>query len=81
MSERRIEAYSVRKFKNSAFFHCFLNTIRKSARHEFVVTIFNKKCIFSVNQGGLRPLIFLPRILRWDKISEIVQKPGQPGSS
>ena len=80
MSERRIEAYSVRKFKNSAFFHYFLNTIQKSARHEFV-TIFNTKCIFSVNQGGLRPLTFLPRILRWGKISEIVQKPGQPGSA
>ena len=79
MSERRIEAYTVRKFKNSAFFHCFLNTIQKSARHEFV-TIFNTKCIFSVNQGGT-PSHILPRLLRYAMISEIEQKPGRPGSS
>ena len=80
MSERRIEAYTVRKFKNSAFFHCFLNTIQKSARHEFVVTIVNRKCIFSVNQGGT-PSHILPRLLRYAMSSEIEQKPGRPGSS
>ena len=63
--------------------HSFIvskNTIQKSSRHEFEVTIFNRKCIFSVNQGGLRPLIFLPRILLYAMISEIEQKPGRPGS-
>ena len=80
MSERRLEAYSVRKSKNSAFFHSLLNTIQKSARHGVVVAIFNRKCIFSVNQGGT-PSHILPRLLRYAMISEIEQKPGRPGSS
>ena len=77
MSERRLEAYSVRNSKNSAFFHCLLNTIQKSARHGFVVAIFNRKCIFSVNQGGT-PSHILPRLLRYAMISDIEQKPGRP---
>ena len=80
MSERRLEAYSVRKSNNSAFFHCLLNTIQKSTRHGFVVAIFNRKCIFSVNQGGT-PSHILPRLLRYAMSSEIEQKPGRPGSS
>ena len=37
--------------------------------------------VFSRLTKVVRPLIFLPRLLRYAMISEIEQKPGRPGSS
>ena len=42
---------------------------------------FLTESVFSRLTKVVRPLIFLPRLLRYAMISEIEQKPGRPGSS